>query len=230
MTLKPAWPQPNTHPPSSRRATDLLFLQMTRKETTQDQKMLKLSLTTVSPKPHANNPCWGKYSQMQLSCAPNPIFALISWASQTKLTFQLSNPQDKTLKQILRPFIVTHFAEPLPQPFPLPLVSESRDLASLRLLSRKQFSFLQKTSGYIKAFNSHRAHIVVSAQQSKQRAFPRAEFSCSLRTHVEFCVVLFLKLNGISTASSNFKFSFTSPSGCPATRCHTAHTGQKKAI
>lgn len=131
MTLKPAWPQPNTHPPSSRRATDLLFLQMTRKETTQDQKMLKLSLTTVSPKPHANNPCWGKYSQMQLSCAPNPIFALISWASQAKLTFQLSNPQDKTLKQILRPFIVTHFAEPLPQPFPLPLVSESRDLASL---------------------------------------------------------------------------------------------------
>lgn len=33
----------NTHPPSSRSAADLLFLQMAKKETTQDQKMLKPS-------------------------------------------------------------------------------------------------------------------------------------------------------------------------------------------
>lgn len=95
------------------------------------------------------------------------FFALISWASQTKLTFQLSNPQDKTLKQILWPLILTHFAEPLPQPFPL--VSESQALASLRILSRKQFSFLQKISGCIKVFNSHRADIVVSAWKKASR-------------------------------------------------------------
>lgn len=157
-----AQPQANTHLPSSRRALDLLFLQMTWKETTQDQKMLQSSLTTVSPKPQANNPLLGK------------IFSdVVKWCSEANFSINILGITNQTHFSAVKSTRWNFEANPLAfnsDPFcwtpPTATGFRKPRSASFRILSRKQFSFLQKISKCIKAFNSHRAHIVVSAQQS----------------------------------------------------------------